>query len=147
MPTPPARQPGTGAPPGGHEPTSGDHWHVLLAQAYGGPREQWTVHIDELTREDAERRARDVLADPPRELPADDWPDDDQADRTALLDAIWITGCATPCAWQTARPAGNVTLLSTEPATPADLGLLSLTPAELAALAVALDGNEGQADA
>jgi hypothetical protein len=141
MPTPPARQPATCPPSRAHEPPSPDHWHVLYVQDYGRSREHWHVHIDQQTREEAEQRARDVLADPPRELPADDWADDDQTGRTALLDAIWITRCTTPCAWQTARPAGNVTLLSTEPATSADLGLLTLTPGELAALAAALDGS------
>lgn len=147
MPTPPARQPATCPPPGDHDPTGPDHCHVCWVQDYGGHREHWTVHIDQQTREEAEQRARDILADPPRLLPDDDWPDDDQADRTALLDAIWITGCATPCAWQTARPANNVTLLSTEPATPADRALLTLSPAELAALADALEASEVQSDA
>jgi hypothetical protein len=131
MPTPPAPQ-----------PTGPDHWHVLYVQAYGAPREHWHVDIDQQTREQAEQRARDILADPLRELPADGWSDDDQADHAeALLDAIWITGCATPCAWRTARPAGNVTLVSTEPASPADLALMTLDADQLAALADALDGD------
>jgi hypothetical protein len=87
--------------------------------------------------------------------------------------AIWLTSCTEPCTWADPVPGytwtlpppgqpwwhadgtsppdpcrtGNVTLSTTRPATPADLALLRLTPAELAELAAALEANEGQADA
>jgi hypothetical protein len=84
--------------------------------------------------------------------------------------AIWLTRCSEPCTWAEPAPGytwilpppgqpwwhadgtsppesrrtGNVTLSTITPATPADLALLTLTPAELAA---ALDPSESQAHA
>ena len=105
--------------------------------------------------------------------PWDDQPETSDGHPKPAWSAIWLTRCTNPSprevpppglAWQLPPPGdpwwtadgvvprpptrtGSVTLSTITPATPADLALLKLTPAELAELAAALDPGESQADA
>ena len=105
--------------------------------------------------------------------PWDDQPETSDGQPKPAWSAIWLTRCTNPSprevpppglVWQLPPPGdpwwtadgvvprpptrtGSVTLSTITPATPADLALLKLTPAELAELAAALDPSESQADA
>jgi hypothetical protein len=135
------------------------HWHVVAVQDHGTGREWWTIRTNQYDRSEAEQHARQLLNEPPHDQ--DDDSRDDHAETgddrpEPAWSAIWLTSCTVPCRWAgpapgliwhlppsgdpcwhkpgPPHPTRNVSLLTIQPATEADLELLKLTPAELALL-------------
>lgn len=152
-----------------------DHWHLIALQDHGTSREWWTIRTNPYDGGEAEKQARQLLTEQSDDQAdgGDPW-DETGGDRPdPAWSAVWLTSCTEPCTWAEPGPGctwilpppgqpwwhadgtslpephrtGSVTLSTIRPATPADLALLTLTPAELAELAAALETSEVQSDA